>query len=65
MIVFGLSFGFLVSAYFGIFYYLLTTGDSTNSHGMYALILFFGIFFFLGLGGIELIVSCFPASKQK
>ena len=55
---FTIGFGVLVGAYFGAFYFLLTTGDSTNSRGMYALALFFALFLFLGLGGIEMLVAC-------
>jgi hypothetical protein len=50
---------FICLAYFGAFYYLLLTGDAVNSFGMYALAGFFGIFLFLGLGGLECIMSLF------
>ncbi len=43
--------------YFGAFYYMLLFGDAQNHYGMYALGGFFGIFLFLGLGGIELIIE--------
>jgi hypothetical protein len=47
--------------YFGVFYFLLLFGNAENSFGMYALASFFGIFLFLGLGGIE----CLFIRKQR
>jgi hypothetical protein len=50
--------------YFGVFYYLLLFGNGENFFGMYALSSFFGLFLFLGLGGIEVIIALFTR-KQK
>jgi hypothetical protein len=50
--------------YFGVFYYLLTFGNAENSLGLYALGLFFGIFLFLGLDGVEFTIKLF-ARKQE
>ena len=50
--------------YAAAFYYLLATGDPTNSNGMFALGGFFGIFIFLGLGGLELLIYLF-SKKQS
>ncbi len=43
--------------YFGAFYYLLLFGNGENFYGMYALSSFFGLFLFLGLGGIEFLIK--------
>ncbi len=59
MAVFAIGFTLVCLIYSGVFYYLLVQGSSENNNGMIALAGFFGIFLFLGLGGIECIVFIF------
>ncbi len=56
-IYFGIGFTFVCIIYFGVFYFLLLSGTGENFFGMYALTMFFGLFSFLGLGGIECLVG--------
>lgn len=61
--LFTIGFTFVCLAYFGVFYYLLEQGTSDNNFGMLALAGFFGVFLFLGLGGIECIVGIFKKNE--
>ena len=51
-------------AYFGAFYLLLQQATGENNYGMYVLALFFGLFLFLGLGGIECLIGMFTRKEQ-
>ncbi len=56
-IYFGIGFTLVCTIYFGVYYYLLLYGTGENFFGMYALGSFFGLFLFLGLGGIECLIG--------
>ena len=56
-IYFGIGFTLVCAIYFGVYYFLLLFGNGENNFGMYALASFFGMFLFLGLGGIECLMS--------
>ena len=50
--------------YFGVLFCLLQFGDAKNSLGLYAIGLFFGVFLFLGLGGVEFIIKLFFKKQE-
>ena len=63
--LFDVGFTIVCMAYFTMFYYLLVTGNSDNNYGMFALLGFFAIFMFLGLGGIEFILDRLDRMNKK
>jgi hypothetical protein len=54
-----LAIAFTCMLYFAVIYYMLQFADEENFLGYYVIALFFTIFFYLGLGGVEITIKLF------